>query len=74
KYYQEMKVQPFPITPLPDTYSLNDQIPLVREELNQAGVNVVQRLEEGKLFGDADFLKKNLIEKIHIPAALFNKE
>lgn len=73
-YYHEMKLQPFPITPLPDTYSLNDQIPLVRQELNQAGVQVVQRLEEGKLFSDADFLKKNLIEKIHIPADLFKNE
>lgn len=74
-YYKKMDLKPFPLTPLPDkgTYMIDQKNPMVREELNQACVQLIRRIEEAKLFDDARNLEQTLIKNIQVPADLFNK-
>lgn len=72
-YYRKLDVKPFPLSPAQGTYAIDQTNPLVREELNQACVQLVRRMEDGKLFDDARSMQQTLIKNIQVPAELFNK-
>ncbi len=75
-FYQKLGVQPFPLTIQPEsnTYQIHDEIPIVRDEINHAGVQLVKRIEEAKLFNDALIMKDTLITKMGVPAQMFDQK
>ena len=72
--YAAMRIIPNPVEPYGNTFKLDQSVPLVRQELNEAGVELIQRVEEGKEFDTADALRKKFIALYQIPAELLIKK
>jgi len=70
-YYSAMGLVPNPVNPFGNNFSLNQDVPLVRQELNQAGVDLVRHLEDCKQHEAAAALRDKFIASYKIPAELF---
>ena len=73
-YYNAMGIVPNPVQPFGDRYSLNQEVPIVRQELNAAGVALVAHLVDCKQFEAASALRQKFISNYQIPAELFPKQ
>ncbi len=72
-YYRKMDLKPFPLTPAQNTFIIDQTNPIVRDELNQACVQLIRRIEEGKLYAEANSMQQTLIKNIQVPTELFKK-
>ncbi len=72
--YQGTNIVPNPVTPSGKTFALNSDIPLVRAELNEAGVALIRHLQNCKQFEAAAVLREKFIKNYLIPAELFDQK
>jgi len=72
--YHGLNVVPNPVVPFGKTFSLNQDIPLVRQELNEAAVALIHHLEDCKQFEAAANLREKFIKIYFIPGELFGKK
>ncbi len=73
-YFQAMGLNPNPVAPIGQTYSLNQSNPIVRDIINQAGVELVHNIQAYKQYDQANALRDKFIKSYNIPAQLFDQQ
>jgi len=73
-YFQAMGFNPNPVSPHGNTYAIDQSNPIVRQIINQAGVDLVHTLEASKQNEAATGLREKFINQYQIPAKLFDQK
>jgi len=71
--YNNLGVQPNPVTNLGSSYSLNKDSPLIKQQLYQAAAMLVRLYEEARKVDDAREMRQRLVQQYSVPPEVFSR-
>jgi len=70
--YNNQGLSPNPVISNGSGYSLNPELPMVRQQLNEAAVMLVQRFEDAKRFEPSRQAREQFIKRYAVPREAFS--